>query len=1262
MQFLTHTGVTIALLTISARRPPIRCPQTHARHHSTGRVLQRRRSRRNKAPNTHTIPQQHTPGHEYLTRACPPQHWQPHNPSRPQQRPHLVTTLFGDHDPFQLPDIPTLNDNRPLPPNHHRNARYGLRGVRIGEASHPGPSSTHPPPPHDSPRPRTKRQRRSIVLPTRTYTTMQPQRAPHTNATCSICNKDLVGREWRVRNTHNCGESWHPRCFAETWPDIPIQTTPDTPDNIKQLTTRATPAAPTTADVAPNPPRTPNDPHTTSTPTNQLIDMPLPPPVEFADVPWEDVLTHTHTSKAIPPQCQAMYTQLLKQACDYITHHTDADNLQEASNGWKLLMALPRMVLNNTSRIRAGRRKQGNASHAKTIRSRIQQLYAGQYTLLLYAEEATSTRPRPQARQPQRQQQHDHNQRDKQDIKAITQHLHDNELAQALKVLQGPPELATAEQIQAELPHLIKQDPQSPPVPEPATLTIQPADAEAISTHIEHILSHAPKHRGPGPAGERYEHYGIVSANPPALQALTRVLTYLATAKVDPDTLNALSSARIIPLLKPNGRIRPIACGTIPRRIIAAAIAKQITPQIAKTIAPHQYAIGRPSGAEELHKLTQALLDQSTDNALLSIDVAAAFSNLHHSAIIQAIQQHHPEYEPLLRPWITAHSTYYCRVDSTNTQTYTTNCGVPMGCPLAAAAFALALHTALTQTHHKLSSSTPGTTLTAYMDDVNIVTQHGNIKNALDTITTDLQALGLQLNATKTECWINPTAAPPSDTHQNIKRTSRPIVLKTTADPTPVIPDEPASPTPYLREQAPEHQRLITKRTRTATRLHRLQTQGLPTHIAQALWRTATAGDVNFTARAVGLDSTTAATLDAITVKLHEEWLNTTLTPQDNVKLFTSMAQGGFAFTSALHIKDTALVASWQQVGPAILAHTGHTDMNALLATLPHTRAQLQAAVDNIDPTLWQDLTAITPETVTPRHQQKRLTALVRELHTTNYTNGLDTRAMSVHLSTGGTGAGVWLHAPTKDIVPLTNEEYTTAAKIRLDKPHRTFPANCHRTALTSACNQPDNVHMDHALSCKFGPHRIRRHNALRDALVDLIFWVTGHRPPTEQIILTTPPSTSATPPPHPDDDTPHLNRSDITFFTASETIHMDVMVTSATTAAALAGTTNVSVTPGHACTLSELHKRRKYHPHPVTPVVFEAHGRFGETLLDFLHRLTATLPTTQEQASAYHYCVQYLSTTLQRHNARTIHAHLATAPPTPGAAAPAAAAPSQPV
>jgi NAD(P)-dependent dehydrogenase (short-subunit alcohol dehydrogenase family) len=119
------------------------------------------------------------------------------------------------------------------------------------------------------------------------------------------------------------------------------------------------------------------------------------------------------------------------------------------------------------------------------------------------------------------------------------------------------------------------------------------------------------------------------------------------------------------------------------------------------------------------------------------------------------------------------------------------------------------------------------------------------------------------------------------------------------------------------------------------------------------------------------------------------------------------------------------------------------------------------------------------------------------------------------------------------------------------------------------------------------------------------------------------------------------MNRSDITWFTATEPVHMDVMVTSAFSLAASAGIHVSAITPGYANTLAENHKRNKYAPFPIIPITFEAHGRFGDSTLNFLLKLTNTLPE-HERAAAYHHSIQLLSTTLQCCNAKTIAAHIA--------------------
>jgi hypothetical protein len=64
----------------------------------------------------------------------------------------------------------------------------------------------------------------------------------------------------------------------------------------------------------------------------------------------------------------------------------------------------------------------------------------------------------------------------------------------------------------------------------------------------------------------------------------------------------------------------------------------------------------------------------------------------------------------------------------------------------------------------------------------------------------------------------------------------------------------------------------------------------------------------------------TATKLDQITIDLHQPWLNTTFTLTiTSVSLLDSLNEQGFGFTYATHIKDTAFLASWQQLAPTIL-------------------------------------------------------------------------------------------------------------------------------------------------------------------------------------------------------------------------------------------------------------------------------------------------------------------------------------------------------
>ena len=155
---------------------------------------------------------------------------------------------------------------------------------------------------------------------------------------------------------------------------------------------------------------------------------------------------------------------------------------------------------------------------------------------------------------------------------------------------------------------------------------------------------------------------------------------HLTLNNVTPATLNAYASARIIPLKKPNGKIRPIACGTALRRIVTAAVVRVIVPEVSNTLHPYQYAIGRAAGAEELHKLIQVLLDLDNEHALLSIDAQAALSEVDRAAKVHAVQTLHPDLEQLIRPWVHIPMQGFARQNYGLAHNARSTDGLPFGC------------------------------------------------------------------------------------------------------------------------------------------------------------------------------------------------------------------------------------------------------------------------------------------------------------------------------------------------------------------------------------------------------------------------------------------------------------------------------------------------------------------------------------------------------------------------------------------------------
>ena len=95
----------------------------------------------------------------------------------------------------------------------------------------------------------------------------------------------------------------------------------------------------------------------------------------------------------------------------------------------------------------------------------------------------------------------------------------------------------------------------------------------------------------------------------------------------------------IAPLNKPGGKgIRPIALFECPLKLATGMLLEHVTPSVAATVAPYQFGIGMPAGAEVMLKSLQAVAAAHPQLAFGGSDVKNAFGTVFRSAALKAAQ------------------------------------------------------------------------------------------------------------------------------------------------------------------------------------------------------------------------------------------------------------------------------------------------------------------------------------------------------------------------------------------------------------------------------------------------------------------------------------------------------------------------------------------------------------------------------------------------------------------------------------------------
>ena len=334
----------------------------------------------------------------------------------------------------------------------------------------------------------------------------------------------------------------------------------------------------------------------------------------------------------------------------------------------------------------------------------------------------------------------------------------DGDIRAALQILASDEEFAPPDQ--EIITALRAKHPPAPDdqlLPPPLTDT-DPAPLTASETDVEAAINSMRPGSVAGLDGVRALHLQQLISKEAAesgrrlIRSLTRLTNLLLQGAAPECAREALFGASLCAMRKGDGGLRPIAIGSIYRRLACRIAARHVATTVGEELRPVQLGVGTPQGCEAAVHATREYLAVAaaagSPHLLIKVDVRNAFNTVRRDAFLSQVKARAPAVYPLLRNTY-SEPTQLC----IGGQTIASCSGVQQGDPLGPAAFALALDPVIRTMISPLN--------VWYLDD-------GTIGGPAELVAADLAALaaalpgiGLELNTKKCEVVFAGPAPPP---------------------------------------------------------------------------------------------------------------------------------------------------------------------------------------------------------------------------------------------------------------------------------------------------------------------------------------------------------------------------------------------------------------------------------------------------------------------------------------------------------------------
>lgn len=214
------------------------------------------------------------------------------------------------------------------------------------------------------------------------------------------------------------------------------------------------------------------------------------------------------------------------------------------------------------------------------------------------------------------------------------------------------------------------------------------------------------------------------------------------------------AGAELSALDKGKGAIRPIACGTLDRRIAGKAFAYLLQPTHERRFLPRQLGVGIREGVPRaVHRLRRVARKSGDGDVELLADFINAFNNISRAAVIAAVRAEVPE----LLPFVLYLYSQRTALRYGGKRLCWSECGLHQGDPLAPFLFSLVVNYII----KLIDKKCPGLLEHLwYLDDATFCGSPQEVYNAFVIVRGIIaRALGLSLNETKTVLVCKSAAA-----------------------------------------------------------------------------------------------------------------------------------------------------------------------------------------------------------------------------------------------------------------------------------------------------------------------------------------------------------------------------------------------------------------------------------------------------------------------------------------------------------------------